>query len=190
MSHRPAIAALLLDRDGTMNVDRGWVHRPEDFAWIDGAPEAIRWANDRGILVLVVTNQAGIARGYYTEEEFLVFTRWIDHELATYGAHIDATYFCPHHPTEGKGDYRRECRCRKPAPGLIERARAEWQFNPALAVMIGDDHNDIAAAAAASIRAVHFTGGSLLACVKNALERQMAKGISNPKIGVRTWSLQ
>jgi D,D-heptose 1,7-bisphosphate phosphatase len=113
-----------LDRDGTVNLDRGWVHNPTDFAWVDDAREAIRWANDRGILVCVVTNQAGIARGYYTEAEFQAFTAWIDNELAAWGAHIDATYYCPHHPTEGVGEYRRECRCRKPGPGLIERALA------------------------------------------------------------------
>ena len=160
--------ALLLDRDGTVNVDRGWVHKPEDFSWVDGAREAIRWANDRDILVLVITNQAGIARGYYTETEFLAFTAWIEGELAACGAHIDATYYCPHHPTEGVGDYRRVCHCRKPAPGLIERARSDWGFDPDRSVMIGDAENDMKAAAVAGIRAVRFSGGSLLDCVKQA----------------------
>lgn len=161
-------AALLLDRDGTLNVDRGWVHRPEDFTWIDGAREAVKWANDHGVLVLVITNQAGIARGYYTEQAFHAFTAWINKELAVVGARIDGTYYCPHHPTEGKGQYRRECRCRKPAPGLIERALAEWRFDPAHSVMIGDAEHDVAAAAAAGIRAVRFTGGNLLDCVTHA----------------------
>jgi D,D-heptose 1,7-bisphosphate phosphatase len=160
--------ALLLDRDGTLNVDRGWVHRPDDFCWIEGAREAIRWANHRGILVLVITNQAGIARGYYTETEFHAFTAWIDRELTACGAHIDGTYYCPHHPTEGRGEYRRQCHCRKPAPGLIERARAEWQFDSARSVMIGDAEHDMKAAVAAGIRAVRFSGGSLLACVEGA----------------------
>jgi D-glycero-D-manno-heptose 1,7-bisphosphate phosphatase len=160
--------ALLLDRDGTLNVDRGWVHRPDDFCWIEGAREAIRWANDREVLVFVITNQAGIARGYYTEEEFHAFTAWIDRELAACGAHIDGTYYCPHHPTEGRGEYRRQCHCRKPAPGLIERARAEWQFDPARSVMIGDAEHDMKAAVAAGIRAVRFSGGSLLECVERA----------------------
>jgi D-glycero-D-manno-heptose 1,7-bisphosphate phosphatase len=157
-----------LDRDGTVNLDRGWVHRPKDFTWVDGAPDAIRWANDRGILVCVLTNQSGIARGYYTEEEFQAFTAWIDNELTMWGAHIDATYYCPHHPTEGVSEYRRECRCRKPAPGLIERALAEWGFDPVQSVMIGDAETDMRAAAAAGIRAVRFSGGSLLECVIRA----------------------
>jgi len=160
--------ALLLDRDGTLNVDRGWVHRPEEFAWIAGAREAIRWANDRGILVLVITNQAGIARGLYTEADFRAFAAWIDWELAATGAHVDATYHCPHHPTEGQGEYRRACQCRKPAPGLIERAQAEWGFDPARSVMIGDAAHDQEAAAAAGIRGVRFEGGSLLECVEAA----------------------
>jgi D,D-heptose 1,7-bisphosphate phosphatase len=160
--------ALLLDRDGTLNVDRGWVHRPDDFCWIEGAREAIRWANDRGILVLVITNQAGIARGYFTETDFHAFTAWIDQELAACGAHIDRTYYCPHHPTEGNGEYRRQCHCRKPAPGLIERARAEWHFDAARSVMIGDADHDMKAAVAAGIRAVRFSGGSLLECVEQA----------------------
>jgi D-glycero-D-manno-heptose 1,7-bisphosphate phosphatase len=166
----PGKRALLLDRDGTLNVDRGWVHRPEDFCWIDGAREAVRWANDRGILVLVITNQAGLARGYYTEAEFRTFTAWIDAELATVGAHVDATYYCAHHPTAGVGTYRRECRCRKPAPGLIESALAEWGFDPVLSVMIGDTEHDVAAATAAGIRGVRFTGGNLMDCVEEAFK--------------------
>jgi D-glycero-D-manno-heptose 1,7-bisphosphate phosphatase len=171
----PAKAALLLDRDGTLNVDRGWVHTPEEFTWIEGARETIRWANDRGILVLVITNQAGIARGLYTEEEFRSFTAWVDRELAAVGAHIDATYHCPHHPTEGRGPYRRECRCRKPAPGLIEQALAEWGFDPGRSVVVGDAERDLAAAAAAGIRGVRFEGGNLLECVKRAFAEPRAR---------------
>jgi D-glycero-D-manno-heptose 1,7-bisphosphate phosphatase len=158
--------ALLLDRDGTMNVDRGWVHRPEEFVWIEGAREAIRWANDRGILVLVITNQAGIARGLYTETEFRAFTDWIDGQLAAVGAHVDATYHCPHHPTEGHGEYRRPCRCRKPAPGLLERALADWGFDPARSVLVGNAAHDLEAATTAGIRGVRFSGGSLIECVE------------------------
>jgi len=160
--------ALLLDRDGTLNVDRGWVHRPEDFCWTEDAREAIRWANDRGILVPVITNQSGIARGYYTEEEFWAFTGWIDRQLAERGAHIDGTYYCPHHPSEGLGAYHRECRCRKPGPALIERALEEWKADPAQTVLVGNSRSDMDAAEAAGIRGVRFAGGSLLDCVRRA----------------------
>src|SRR5262249_20783374 len=126
--------------------------------------------------VFVITNQAGIARGYYTEEQFHAFTAWIERQLAAYGAHIDATYYCPHHPTEGTGAYRRHCRCRKPGPGLIEWALMDWKFDLHRSVMIGNAEHDVQAAAAAGIRAVRFTGGSLLACVEQAF------AASNPNV--------
>jgi D-glycero-D-manno-heptose 1,7-bisphosphate phosphatase len=166
---RAGRAALLLDRDGTLNVDRGWVHRPEDFTWTVGARETIKWANQRDMLVLIVTNQSGIARGYFSEEQFRVFTAWIDAQLASVGARIDATYFCPHHPTEGTGRYAVSCLCRKPAPGLIQQAVSEWQLDRARCLMIGDSETDMQAAAAAGIRGMRFTGGSLLDCVVGTL---------------------
>jgi D-glycero-D-manno-heptose 1,7-bisphosphate phosphatase len=117
----------------------------------------------------VITNQAGIARGLYTEEDFHALTAWIDDDLAVLGAHIDATYYCPHHPTEGKSEYRRQCGCRKPAPGLILRALDEWRFDPGRSLMIGDTAHDMMAASAAGVRAVRFTGGNLFECVRQAL---------------------
>jgi D-glycero-D-manno-heptose 1,7-bisphosphate phosphatase len=117
---------------------------------------------------LVITNQGGIARGLYTEADFRAFTAWIDGELAAAGAHVDATDHCPHHPTEGHGPYRRPCRCRKPAPGLIERAQAEWGFDPTRSVLIGDATHGLEAAAAAGIRGTRFSGDSLLECVQHA----------------------
>ena len=172
LTHPPP--ALLLDRDGTLNLDKGWVHRPEDFVWIEGAREAVKWANERGILVLVLTNQSGIARGYYSEQQFLDFTAWIERELAAFGAHLDATYYCPHHPTEGRGAYRRECSCRKPAPGLIHRAREEWRFRWTESLMIGDSDTDIQAAVAAGVTPVRFRGGNLRDCVEDAFARMPA----------------
>ena len=117
----------------------------------------------------MITNQAGIARGLYTEEEFHALTAWIDGELAAFGAHIDATYYCPHHPTEGRNEYRRRCSCRKPAPGLILRALDEWGFDPVRSVMVGDREHDMMAARAAGLRAARFTGANLLDCVRQAL---------------------
>ncbi len=154
--------AVFLDRDGVLNIDCGYVHRPEDFAWVDGAPEAVKWLNDRGYLVIVITNQAGIARGCYTEEGFRQFTAWVNEELRRCGAHIDATYYCPHHPTEGLAPYRLECDCRKPSPGLIKRALAEWPVDPVSSLMIGDREKDLLAARAAGIRGALFEGGNLL----------------------------
>jgi len=159
--------AVLLDRDGVLNADRGYVHSPQEFSWIQGAPEAVKELNDRGYLVLVVTNQAGIARGYYTEEEFLAFSRWMQEELRERGAHLDAVYYCPHHPQEGIGAYRVACTCRKPAPGLIQRALREWNVDSERSVMIGDSEIDLQAAQAAGIRSVLFEGDDLLEFVRS-----------------------
>src|SRR5206468_3719882 len=120
------------------------------------------------------------------EEEFRAFTTWVDGELAACGAHIDATYYCPHHPTEGNDKYRRECRCRKPGPGLIERAHTEWQFDLARSVMVGDAEHDIEAAVAAGVRGVRFTGGSLLDCVRHAFGQNEAFAPNTTKIALLT----
>jgi D-glycero-D-manno-heptose 1,7-bisphosphate phosphatase len=133
-----------LDRDGVINVDTGHLHMPGEFRWIPGMPEAIKLLNDAGWLVVVVTNQAGIGRGLYTEAEFERFTAWIGERLAEAGAHVDATYHCPHHPTAGMGEYLRVCECRKPAPGMLLRAIAEWAPDVERSFMLGDSDKDMA----------------------------------------------
>lgn len=150
--------ALLMDRDGVINVDYGYVHTPEQFCWIPGAPEAIKAANDAGWLTIVVTNQAGIARGYYTEDEFHAFMHYINGMLRERGAHLDAWYFCPHHPTEGKGAYRQSCDCRKPRPGMIQQALKEWGFDPHRSLIVGDKPFDLEAGAALGIPGILFAG--------------------------------
>jgi D-glycero-D-manno-heptose 1,7-bisphosphate phosphatase len=164
--------AVFLDRDGVLNVDKGYVYRPEDFEWVEGAPEAVKWLNDHGYLVIVVTNQAGIARGYYTEGDFLRLTEWANEELRLRGAHLDAVYYCPHHPTEGIGPYRCACCCRKPGPGLLQQALAEWDIDTTRSLMIGDKESDLQAADAVGVRGVLFSGGNLLDFVRQALRRQ------------------
>ena len=159
-------SAVFFDRDGVLNEDRGYIHTPGEFAWMPGAIESVKWLNDTGRLVLVVTNQSGIARGVYTEEEYLAFERWISERLAEQGAHVDAWYHCPHHPTEGLGDLRTECDCRKPAPGMVLRALEEWGLRPERCVLIGDKESDMAAAAAAGVPGVLFRNGDLLSVVR------------------------
>jgi D,D-heptose 1,7-bisphosphate phosphatase len=154
-----------LDRDGVINQDADHVHAPSEFRFMPGMPQAIRALNDAGWLVIVVTNQAGIGRGLYTEAEFEEFTAWIDERLAEGGAHVDATYHCPHHPTAGLGEYRRACECRKPAPGMLLRAIAEWGPDVGRSFMLGDNTSDMEAAAAAGVRGVMYTGGDLLEIV-------------------------
>lgn len=143
---RPNKAAFF-DRDGTINVDVHYLHRPEDLRFIDGMPQFIKKWNDWGYKVIVVTNQAGIARGYYTEEDMRALHRYMNERLAEYGAHIDAFYFCPHHP-----DFTGPCHCRKPEPGMIEAAIREFDLDPAQCILFGDQPWDVEAANACGIK--------------------------------------
>lgn len=150
---RPAV---FFDRDGVLNRDTGYVHRPENFVWLDGAKEAIKRINDMGWFVIVITNQAGIARGFYEPDDVERLHRWMNEQLAPDGAHIDAFYYCPHHPEEGREPYRQACDCRKPAPGLLLQAMREWPVRADLSVMIGDKDSDMAAARQAGVRGVLY----------------------------------
>lgn len=175
--HRPCA---FLDRDGVINVDTDHVHTPEEFRFMPGMPQAIADLNDAGWLVVVVTNQAGIGRGYYTEDEFAAFTAWIDERLAEDGAHVDATYHCPHHPTAGLGEYRVDCECRKPHPGMLLRAISEWEPDLARSFMIGDTLKDMEAAEAAGIRGVQYRGGDLRAIVAALVDEMGAAAKTAP----------
>jgi D,D-heptose 1,7-bisphosphate phosphatase len=150
-----------LDRDGVINVDGDYVHTPSEWRFTPGMPEAIRMLNDAGWLVVVITNQAGIGRGLYAEAEFAAFTDWIDERLAEAAAHVDATYHCPHHPTAGVGEYRRECGCRKPAPGMLLQAIEDWAPDVGRSFMVGDMPKDLEAAAAAGVRGIAYRGGNV-----------------------------
>lgn len=162
--------AIFFDRDGTLNVDVHYLHDPADFVWVDGAIEAIRWANEHGYLVIVVTNQSGIARGYYDEAAVHHLHDWMNTELEKHNAHIDAFYYCPHH-TEGKlPAYTKSCDCRKPAPGMILRAIAEHDIDPAASWMFGDAESDVAAAENAGVRGVRYAGGSLCELIRATIE--------------------
>lgn len=161
--------AIFFDRDGTLNVDVDYLHDPADFVWTEGAIEAIRWANENGYLVIVVTNQSGIARGYYDEAAVHRLHDWMNAALARQGARIDAFYYCPHHPAGRVPAYTRVCDCRKPAPGMLLRAIAEHEIDPAASLMIGDAASDVTAAKQAGVRGVRYVGGSLADCVREAL---------------------
>ncbi|MBL8836635.1 MAG: HAD family hydrolase [Alphaproteobacteria bacterium] len=157
MTRAPAPGAFL-DRDGVLNVDSGYLHRVEDVVWIDGAKAAVRRLKTRGYRIVVVTNQAGVARGFYGEDDVRRLHAWMNAQL---DAAIDAFYFCPHHPSAGSGIYKRACDCRKPAPGMIMRGMAEHAIMAAGSFLIGDRDTDIEAARRAGIRGVRFDGGNL-----------------------------
>jgi D-glycero-D-manno-heptose 1,7-bisphosphate phosphatase len=156
--------ALFLDRDGVLNVDHGYVHRWEDFQWIPGAKEAIGAFNRAGWLVFVVTNQSGIGRGYYTEEDMHALHRRMVEELEAAGAHIDAIYFAPQHPEAPLEAYRHpDPPDRKPNPGMLLRAFAEWPVDRERSIMVGDKPADLEAALRAGVRGFLFEGGDLAA---------------------------
>lgn len=151
---KTARRAIFLDRDGTINVEKDYLHRVEDFEFIPGAPEAIRRLKAAGYLVIVVTNQSGVARGYYDEPAVAALHGHIQALLESYGTGIDAFYLCPHHPTEGVGAYRIDCDCRKGAPGMLQQAAREHGIDLAESFMIGDKLADIEAGNAAGCRAI------------------------------------
>ena len=157
--HRPA---LFLDRDGVLNEDRGYVCRWEDFRWIEGARETVAAFNRAGWLVFVVTNQSGVGRGYYSEDEVHALHRRMDADLAEMGARIDAYYLAPHHPEAAIEAYRHpDPPLRKPNPGMILLALSEWPVDRERSLLVGDKPSDMEAAARAGVRAALFRGGNL-----------------------------
>lgn len=143
--------AVFIDRDGVINVDHGYVHTVDDFEYIDGVFEACKKLKDMGYLLVLVTNQAGIARGMYTEAEFTRLTEWMDWNFVDNGVEFDGIYYCPHHPTEGKGEYLQDCDCRKPEPGMLLSACEEFDIDMDNSIMIGDKTDDMTAATTASV---------------------------------------
>jgi D-glycero-D-manno-heptose 1,7-bisphosphate phosphatase len=155
--------AVFLDRDGTINIDAGFITRPEDFTLIDGAAQAIKHLNDAGYLVIVVTNQPVIARGACTVETLELIHQKMETLLGKEGACLDAVFYCPHHPDRGfAGEIpalKIECDCRKPKPGMIFAAAKKYNIDTAQSWMIGDSERDIRAGKAASCKTVFLTGG-------------------------------
>jgi D,D-heptose 1,7-bisphosphate phosphatase len=143
--------AAFLDRDGVINLDRAYVSRWEDFEFVPGAVEAMRALKQAGFALVVVTNQSGIARGYYTEDQYQELTLAIKQALAEAGAAIDAVYHCPHHPAGTVAGLTMDCDCRKPAPGMIFRAARELNLSLTDSILVGDKASDIQAAGAAGV---------------------------------------
>jgi len=166
--------AAFLDRDGVLNVDNGYVHRPEQLEWIVGAPEAVRLLNEAGYYVIVITNQSGVARGYFDEAAVRQFHAHMQDVLHGHGAHIDAFYYCPHHPEGTVKELAVRCSCRKPNPGMLEQAAREWPIDLGRSFFIGDKDGDMAAAAAFNIRGIKFNSmaNSFTDLVRRALAAQ------------------
>lgn len=143
--------ALFLDRDGVINSDTGYVYRPEDFEFTPGIFELCRAAQVSGYRLIVVTNQAGIARGHFSEADFWHLTDWMKQRFVENSIHIARVYYCPYHPEFGHGPYKRESRDRKPNPGMLLQAQSDFDLDLASSFLIGDKLSDFEAARAAGV---------------------------------------
>lgn len=161
--------AAFFDRDGVLNVDHGYVHDPRCLDLIDGAAEAVRLCNAAGYLVLVVTNQSGVARGLFDEAAVNRFHQTLVDRLAQAGATIDDIRYCPHHTEVGSDTYRMACACRKPRPGMLLDLARTWSVDMARSFMVGDKPSDMAAAAAAGISGLLYQGRDLPGLVRAGL---------------------
>jgi D,D-heptose 1,7-bisphosphate phosphatase len=152
--------AVFLDRDGTINISKGFITRPEEFELTEGAAEAIRKINLAGYLAIVITNQPVIARGEASLEDLELIHNKMEAELGRAGAFVDDIFFCPHHPDRGypgeRSEYKIDCDCRKPKPGLILRAAKQYNIDLSQSYMAGDDARDVEAAKAAGCKAVYL----------------------------------
>jgi D-glycero-D-manno-heptose 1,7-bisphosphate phosphatase len=165
----PTRPAVFLDRDGTINEDTGYVHTTEGFRWLPGATSALRRLNDAGYYVFVVTNQAGVARGFYDEAQVVALHAWMQSKLRVAGAHIDDFRYCPHHPDGVVEAYRGQHAWRKPSPGMLLDLMQAWPIDVERSVMIGDQLSDIDAGRAAGVRPILVGAGGLAGAVSELL---------------------
>lgn len=148
--------ALFLDRDGVINRDDGYVYRKKDFHFIEGIFELTAAAVVRGFLPIIVTNQSGIGRGYYSERRFLRLMRWVRRQFHRHRAPIAAVYYCPFHPEHGIGRYRRDSFLRKPRPGMLLRAAADFRLDLQRSLIVGDSVGDMEAGRAAGVGGLFY----------------------------------
>lgn len=161
--------AAFLDRDGVINMDVGYAYRPGQIVWIDGAPEAIRHLNENGYWVFVVTNQAGLSRGLYNENDVDLLHLWMATELSERGARIDDFRFSPYHPEFDDGRYYHLAGWRKPEPGMLLDLMAHWPVRREGSFLVGDRESDIEAARRAGVPGYLFTSGNLLVRIREVL---------------------
>ena len=181
--------ALFLDRDGTVNVEVHYLSQPEQLELLPTVAKTISVVNGLGIAVVIVTNQAGIARGYFSEHRLIAIHERLQRMLAEQNARIDGIYFCPHHPTAGQGSYKAVCDCRKPMPGMLRQAASELGIDLTRSLMIGDRESDLQAGAGAGCQTALVTTGYGFE-TSAALNRNSWRGIGvYPTVGaaVAAW---
>ncbi|ENM3782463.1 D-glycero-beta-D-manno-heptose 1,7-bisphosphate 7-phosphatase [Vibrio cholerae] len=142
---------VFLDRDGVINVEKNYLYKIEDFEFVDGVIPALKSLKSEGFSFVVITNQAGIGRGYYTEEQYHTLTRYYLDILQREGIEVLKVYFCPHHPLKGVGKYLMDCSCRKPNPGMLLEAQVAFNINMSESIMFGDKVSDIIAGKGAGV---------------------------------------
>ena len=164
--------AVFFDRDGVLNVDVAYLYKIEDLRWIDGAREAVAYLTQLGYKIFIVTNQSGIARGYYTVEQMNELHAYMQQEIAVAGGKIEKIYYCPHHPEGSVPEYTGVCDCRKPKPGMLLQALAEYDIDKEQSFLVGDSKRDVEAAEAVGVEGYLYTGGNLLDFVKNIVSER------------------
>lgn len=167
--------AVFLDRDGTLNVDKGYLSQIADFEWLPGALAGLKRFHDLGYLLIVVTNQSGVARGYYTEEDVKRLHQWMCADAAKAGVPITACYYCPYLPGAPVAAYDQDSDWRKPKPGMVLQALRDYDIDPAQSLMIGDKERDVASGEAAGVKGYLFTGSNLDAFVQQILAERAGR---------------
>lgn len=189
ISGEPGSIAVFLDRDGTLIEEVDYLERVEQVALYSRSIDGVRLLNRAGIRVFVVTNQAGVARGYFTESVVAEVHRRIDSLLASGGARIDAYYYCPHHPEGAVEAYRRSCECRKPGRGLVDRAAREFGIDPSRSFVVGDRWLDIQLARAVGARAVLVRTGFGSTAERQQPSDVTADAIADNLVDAANWIL-
>lgn len=165
--------AIFLDRDGTINVDKDYMYKTEDFEFVEGVIEGLQILSKLGYIFIVVTNQAGIARGYYTEEDLEKLNDFMKAKFLDYGVKIEKCYFCPHHYEKGIGKYKIDCDCRKPKPKMLLDGIKEFSIDPTKSYMIGDKLSDIDAGINAGVKSIMVgTGKEITEEIKENLKKR------------------
>lgn len=151
------VKALFLDRDGTININKHYVYKKDDFILIEGICDVIKHYIQDGYIIIVVTNQSGVARGFFTEHDVVKLHEYADILLQKKGVYITKWYYCPHHPVCGIGDYTISCSCRKPKTGMIEQAVYDFDIDVKQSLLVGDKQEDIECGERMGIKSIYVS---------------------------------